>query len=67
VLDSLFLNSSPNDITLSSNTINENAVTGTSIGMFTASDPDAGDSHIFTLVSGTGDTDNSNFTITGTS
>lgn len=39
---------------------------GTAVGMLSAIDPDAGDSFTYSLVAGTGDTDNSSFTITGT-
>ena len=52
------------DITLSSNQIAENQAIGTSIGTFSTTDPDAGDTFTYTLVTGTGSTDNSAFTIT---
>lgn len=51
----------PYDIFLSNNNINENEPIGTIIGEFESPDPDIGDFHIYTLVSG-GD-DNDNFTI----
>jgi hypothetical protein len=43
------------------------AVTGASVGTLAAVDPDAGDTHTFTLVAGNGtnDADNSKFTVTG--
>ncbi len=59
-------NAYPTDIALSSASIAENNAPGATIGTLTATDPDAGQTHAFTLVSGTGDTDNAAFTITGT-
>ncbi len=35
------------------------------MGTFTSTDPDAGDTFTYSLVTGTGDTDNSSFTISG--
>jgi len=58
-------NQTPTDITLSSNNVNENAGLYTAIGTLTTADPDAGDIHTYTLVSGAGDSDNSSFRITG--
>ncbi len=60
------VNEKPTDITLSNSTIAENAAIGTPIGLLTATDQDAGDSHTFTLVTGTGSTHNSYFKIVGT-
>ncbi|MFN5422027.1 MAG: gliding motility-associated C-terminal domain-containing protein [bacterium] len=59
------INSAPTDITLSPNSINENVIIGTAVGKLTATDKDLSDTFTFTLVSGTGDTDNSSFTISG--
>lgn len=59
-------NSAPTDIALSSSSVEENKPVGTAVGMLSAIDPDAGDSFTYSLVAGTGDTDNSSFTITGT-
>ena len=56
-------NSGPSDITLSGASIAENNALGATIGTLTAADLDAGDSHSFTLVSGSGSTDNGAFTI----
>jgi hypothetical protein len=56
-------NSAPTDITISSSAVAENAPAGTVVGAFTASDPDAGDTHIFSLVAGVGDTDNALFAV----
>ncbi|MCC7421967.1 MAG: cadherin domain-containing protein [Planctomycetaceae bacterium] len=57
--------SAPSNITLSNSTIAENQPAGTSVGALAATDADPGDTFTFTLVSGTGDTDNASFTIMG--
>lgn len=57
--------SAPTNITLSNATMAENQPAGTPVGTLTATDPDTGDTFTFTLVSGTGDTDNASFTIVG--
>jgi uncharacterized repeat protein (TIGR01451 family) len=54
------LNESPTNITLSKVKIPENQTT---VGDFTTTDPDTGDTFTYSLVSGTGDTDNDLFTI----
>ena len=59
------VNESPTDITLSSGSQNENTSTNTTIGTFSTSDPDAGNTFTYTLVAGTGDADNSSFNISG--
>ncbi len=56
-------NQIPTDISLSSTSVGENQTAGTTVGTFTTTDPDSGDSHTYTLVSGTGDTGNGSFTI----
>jgi len=58
-------NSEPTDISLSDNTISENLSSGTTIGTLSSTDADAGDSHTYQLVAGTGDTDNTSFQISG--
>ena len=60
-------NSSPTDIILSNSNIDENVSAGTFIGTLTSTDPNAGDSHTYSLVSGTGSTDNSDFSISNDS
>jgi gliding motility-associated-like protein len=50
---------------LSTSTIAENAASGTSVGTLSATDADTGDTFTYTLVSGTGSTDNASFTISG--
>ncbi|QSV73159.1 MAG: hypothetical protein HEQ20_23345 [Aphanizomenon flos-aquae KM1D3_PB] len=58
-------NRTPTNLTLSSTTVAENQVSGTVIGNFTTTDPDTGNTFTYTLASGTGDTNNSSFTIAG--
>ncbi|MGD1702936.1 cadherin domain-containing protein [Dapis sp. BLCC M229] len=58
-------NSAPTDILLSSQTIDENVAANTVVGTLTTTDPDDGDRFTYSLVAGTGDTDNSAFTIDG--
>ncbi len=61
----LSFNSSPTDITLSNAAISENNTIGDLIGEFSTTDADVDDTHVYTLVAGTGDTDNASFTIDG--
>ncbi len=56
-------NSPPTDLALSSNAIDENVGANTAVGTFSTTDPDTGDTFTYTLVAGTGDTDNAAFTI----
>ncbi|MCW9709176.1 beta strand repeat-containing protein, partial [Fodinibius salsisoli] len=58
-------NTAPTDITLSSNSINQSDGTNATVGNLTTTDADGGDTHSYSLVSGTGDTDNSSFNISG--
>ena len=58
-------NSAPSAITLSSTSIDENTTIGTTIAALSTTDSDSGDTHTYTLVSGTGDTDNASFSISG--
>ena len=53
----------PSDISLSSVTIAENLAIAKTIGDFNTTDPDSGDSFTYSLVSGSGASDNSAFTI----
>ena len=57
------VNEAPTDITLSNGTIAENSAVDTEVGTLTSTDPDAGDSFSYALVTGTGDTDNDSFNI----
>ena len=61
------INDQPTDISIDSNSIDENQSSGTIIGTFSTTDPDNGDSHSYTLASGTGDSDNGSFAIDGSS
>nr|WP_304608947.1 ELWxxDGT repeat protein [Planktothrix sp. FACHB-1365] len=56
-------NISPTNIALSNSTINENVAANSNVGSFTSTDPDTGNTFTYTLVAGTGDTDNAAFTI----
>ncbi|AVQ73664.1 hypothetical protein B5D77_22380 [Microcystis sp. MC19] len=58
-------NQAPTDLALSATTVNENVPVNTVIGTFSTTDPDTGNSFIYSLVTGTGDTDNSAFSIVG--
>jgi hypothetical protein len=60
------VNETPTDITLSASSIAENQASGTTVGTLNTTDPDAGNTFTYTLVSGDGDADNANFTIDGT-
>lgn len=55
----------PTDITLSPDSVAENAPTETVIGNVVVSDPNIADTHDLTLVPGNGDGDNSSFGFTG--
>jgi len=55
----------PTDLTLSSTTIAENQPAGTAVGSLSTTDPDSCDTFTYSLVSGTGSTDNASFTIVG--
>ena len=55
----------PTDITMSSQSINENNSINDVIGAFSSVDPDGSGTYTYTLVSGTGSTDNSSFNISG--
>ncbi|HEU5078885.1 MAG TPA: putative Ig domain-containing protein [Opitutaceae bacterium] len=60
-------NNAPTDIALSSSTISQSAGVNAVIGTLSATDADSGDTHTFTLVSGTGSTNNTLFNISGSS
>lgn len=57
-------NSAPTALALSATNIDENVLSNTIVGKFTTTDPDPGNTFTYSLVSGTGDTNNSQFTIT---
>jgi len=59
------VNESPTDVILTPTTVAEDAPAGTVVGLLTALDPDADDTHTFELVVGEGDVDNGAFEIVG--
>ncbi|MFC5281964.1 putative Ig domain-containing protein [Pedobacter alpinus] len=59
------VNDAPTDIVLSPTSINENVAANSTVGSLTTTDPDAGNSFTYTLVAGTGNTDNGSFSISG--
>jgi len=56
-------NSAPTNITLSPATIAENNAVSAQVGAFSTTDSDVGNTFVYTLVAGTGDTDNASFNI----
>ena len=61
----LSANRAPTDIALSASSIAENQPVGTAVGTLSTTDPDVGNTFTYSLVSGTGSTDNASFTISG--
>ncbi|MBM4074858.1 MAG: cadherin repeat domain-containing protein, partial [Planctomycetes bacterium] len=61
------VNEAPTNISLSSVLIAENAASGTTVGTFSTTDPDAANTFTYSLVAGTGSTNNASFTIVGNS
>ena len=59
------VNEATTDFSISASSVNENVATGTTIGSLSATDVDAGDTFTYSLVSGTGGTDNGSFSIVG--
>ncbi|MEA2440977.1 MAG: hypothetical protein QOH76_2401, partial [Thermoleophilaceae bacterium] len=58
-------NVAPTDIALSQDTVATGQPSGAAVGTLSSTDADLGDSHTYTLVSGTGDDDNGKFQISG--
>ena len=58
-------NQAPTDINLSNSSVDENQPVGTTVGTLSTTDPNPGDTFTYALVSGTGDTDNGSFQISG--
>ncbi len=58
-------NESPTSLVLSANVIDENTPIGSEIGVLSTTDVDINDQHTYSLINGTGDTDNINFSILG--
>ncbi|MBL9116015.1 MAG: hypothetical protein JNJ83_13495, partial [Verrucomicrobiaceae bacterium] len=65
VILSEFFRFTPTELSLSSMQVSENLAAGANVGTFTVTDETPGATHTFALVSGTGDTDNGHFQITG--
>ncbi len=61
------VNEAPTNVKLSANTVAENSIIGTPIGTFSSTDQDANNTFTYSLVSGTGSTDNASFNINATS
>ncbi|WP_059053190.1 family 16 glycoside hydrolase [Paenibacillus senegalimassiliensis] len=59
------LNKAPTNLTLSHNQVPEHTTAGGSVGTFTTTDPDEGDTFIYQLVAGAGDSNNGSFNISG--
>jgi hypothetical protein len=60
-------NNPPTNITLSATTIAENNAVNAVVGPLSTTDADSSDTHTYSLVSGTGSTDNASFDISGAS
>jgi serralysin len=58
-------NDSPSDLILAEQTFSENITANSIVATLNSIDPDSGDTHTYSLVSGTDDTDNTAFTIDG--
>jgi RHS repeat-associated protein len=57
------VNETPTSLTLSNSTTAENVLGGSLMGNLSSTDPDVGDTSSFSLVAGTGDLDNSKFSV----
>ena len=64
-LDDPGVNDAPTGLTVTKLDVDENVPPGTVVGIFATTDPDEDDTFTYSLVTGTGDTDNSAFTIDG--
>ncbi|SEP55973.1 LamG-like jellyroll fold domain-containing protein [Flavobacterium urocaniciphilum] len=60
-------NTAPTNMALSASSVNENVAANTTVGTLSSTDSNAGDTFTYTLVSGTGSTDNASFNISGSS
>jgi gliding motility-associated-like protein len=59
------VNVAPTNLALSSSAINENVAANSTVGALSTTDTDVGNAFTYSLVAGTGDTDNAAFTISG--
>lgn len=57
------LNESPTNLNLDSSTFDENIESGSEVALLSADDQDQADAHVYSLVSGDGDSDNHLFTV----
>ena len=60
-----FVNRAPTNVLISNGSISENVAPATTIGNFSTTDQDSGDTFTFGLVTGVGDTDNASFFVSG--
>lgn len=67
VTNSSTVNTAPTDISLSNDSVLTTAGLNAVVGTLSATDSDAGDTHTFALVVGTGDTNNTSFNVSGAS
>jgi VCBS repeat-containing protein len=58
-------NRAPSDLSLSPASVAENQPAATTVGTLTVTDPNAGDTHSYSLVAGAGSGDNGSFTLAG--
>ncbi|MFB2898704.1 DUF4347 domain-containing protein [Aerosakkonemataceae cyanobacterium BLCC-F50] len=63
--DTTVVNSAPTDLSLSNANVAENLAVNTIVGAFSTIDPNVGDTFTYSLVTGTGSTDNAAFKIAG--
>lgn len=63
--DTTVVNGAPTDLSLSSANVAENLAASTIVGAFSTIDPDVSDTFTYSLVTGTGSTDNAAFKIAG--
>ncbi|BCV64734.1 GlyGly-CTERM sorting domain-containing protein [Shewanella carassii] len=61
------VNQSPTDISLSNNSVSQSGGSNAVVGTLTTTDADVGDSFSYALIAGSGDTNNSNFNLSGDS
>jgi choice-of-anchor C domain-containing protein len=59
------VNETPTSLVLSNSITSENVASGSAIGSFTSTDPDANNTFTYSLVTGTGSTDNAAFSVVG--
>ena len=65
IVDIALPNNPPTGIAISNTSVNQSAGVNATVGTLTSTDPDTGDTFTYTLVPGSGDTDNASFKISG--